>query len=254
MRNVALADVDAVDRPVLAIGTDYPPHYLLKFHRHRRAQFLYAATGIMLVDTAGASWTVPTHRAVLIPPGVDHQVLMDDVSTRSLYIEPLAVPWFPNRCQVVDVAPLLRALLLAAVELPAEYDRHGRDGALVELILHEIQSLTALPFELPMPHRDDLRGQCQRFASAPSIQEIPTQWAKALGVSTRTFNRIFRAETGLTFQQWRQRACVRHAIRLLATGSTVTQVAATLGYDTPAAFSTMFTKSVGTAPKSFRRW
>jgi hypothetical protein len=29
MRNVSLDSVDAIDRPVLAIGTDYPPDTLL---------------------------------------------------------------------------------------------------------------------------------------------------------------------------------------------------------------------------------
>ncbi len=178
---------------------------------------------------------------------------MDSVSTRSLYIEPSAAPWFPNRCQVVDVSPLLRALLLAAVEVPAEYQSHGRDGALISLILHEIQSVTPLPLDLPMPGRDDLRSLCQAFAAAPSVRELPGQWATRLGVSSRTFNRLFRAETGLTFQQWRQRACVLHAIRLLSTGANVTQVAATLGYDTPAAFSAMFVKQVGSTPKSFQQ-
>lgn len=252
MRNVALDQVDGVDRAVLAIGTDYPPQHLLEFHRHRRAQLLYAAHGIMRVDTADATWTVPTQRAVLIPSNVEHQALMDGVSTRSLYIEPSAVPWFPAHCQVVDVSPLLRALLLAAVQLPASYDRHGRDGALVELILHEIRSLTPLPFDLPLPRRDDLRRLCQAFATAPSIQRLPAEWAAELNVSTRTFNRMFRAQTGLTFQQWRQRACVLHAMRLLSTGMSVTRTAGALGYDTRAAFSSMFTHHVGNAPKSFQ--
>jgi AraC-like DNA-binding protein/mannose-6-phosphate isomerase-like protein (cupin superfamily) len=252
VRNIPLDDVDGIDRAVLAIGTDYPANHLLRFHRHRRAQFLYAATGLMRVETAEASWTVPTQRAVLIPPDVDHQVLMDGVSTRSLYLEPSAVPWFPARCQVVEVSPLLRALLLAAVELPAGYDRHGRDGALVDLVLHEIRSVTPLPLDLPMPSRADLRSLCQAFASAPSVQQPPAQWAEQLRVSLRTFNRLFRAETGLTFQQWRQRACVLHAIRLLSTGVTVTQTASALGYDTPAAFSAMFAQQAGSPPKSFQ--
>jgi AraC-like DNA-binding protein/mannose-6-phosphate isomerase-like protein (cupin superfamily) len=251
VRNVPLDDVDEIDRAVLAIGTDYPPGHLLEFHRHRRAQLLYGATGIMRVDTADATWTVPTRRAVLIPSNTEHQVLMDGVSTRSLYIEPSAAPWFPIRCQVVDVSPLLRALLLAAVDVPAEYEPHGRDSALIELMLHEIQSVTPLPLDLPMPGREDLRRLCQAFASAPSIRELPGQWAAELNVSARTFNRMFRAATGLTFQQWRQRACVLHGIRLLSTGMTVTQAAATLGYDTPAAFSAMFVKHIGSTPKSF---
>jgi len=253
VRNVSLDDVDAADRPVLAIGTDYPSGHVLEFHRHRRAQLLYGATGIMRVDTADATWTVPTHRAVLIPSNTEHQVLMEDVSTRSLYLEPAAAPWFPARCQVVDVSPLLRALLLAAVDLPASYDRHGRDGALVELILHEIQSVAPLPLDLPMPGRDDLRGLCQAFITAPSVRELPGSWAAELNVSTRTFNRLFRAQTGLTYQRWRQRACVLRAIRLLSTGTTVTQAAATLGYETPAAFSAMFVKHIGSTPKSFQQ-
>jgi len=253
VRNVALDDVDKIDRAVVAIGTDYPPSHLLSDHRHRRAQLLYAATGIMRVDTADASWTVPTHRAVLIPPNADHRVLIEGVSTRSLYIEPAAAPWFPNRCQVVDVSPLLRALLLAAVDLPAEYELHGRDGALIDLILHEIQSVTPLPLDLPMPARDDLRSLCHAFLTAPSIRSMPGEWAAALNVSTRTFNRVFRDQTGLTFQQWRQRACVLHAIRLLSAGVTVTQAGAALGYDTPAAFSVMFTRQIGLTPKSFQR-
>jgi AraC-like DNA-binding protein len=252
VRNVSLDAVDGVDRAVLAIGTDYPADHLLPFHRHRRAQLLYGATGIMRVDTADATWTVPTRRAVLIPSNTDHRVQMRDVTTRSLYLEPAAVPWFPTRCQVVDVSPLLRALLLAAVEVPALYDRHGRDGALIELILHEIQSVTPLPLDLPMPTHDDLRRRCEAFATAPSIQGLPARWAAELAVSGRTFNRLFRAETGLTFQQWRQRACVLQAIRLLSSGSSVTATAATLGYETPASFSAMFVSQVGSTPKSFR--
>jgi AraC-like DNA-binding protein len=154
---------------------------------------------------------------------------------------------------VVDVSALLRSLLLAAVDLPARYDRHGRDGALADLLLHEIRSLTPLPFDLPMPARDDLRALCQVFASAPSIARAPAQWAAELNVSTRTFNRMFRTETGLTFQQWRQRACVLHAIRLLSTGTPVTRTAAALAYETPAAFSAMFAQHVGAPPKSLQR-
>lgn len=252
MRNVPLDEVDGIDRAVLAIGTDYPPGHLLPLHRHRRAQLLYGAIGIMQVETADGSWTVPPRRAVLIPPGTDHQVLMDGVSTRSLYLESAAVPWFPARCQVVEVSPLLRELLLAAVDIPAEYDRHGRDGALVELVLHEIRNLAPLPFDLPLPARADLRELCEAFQSAPNVREAPSEWAARLGVSTRTFNRLFLAGTGLSFQRWRQRACVLHAIRLLSAGRTVTRVAAELAYNTPAAFSTMFGKQTGTAPSSFQ--
>ncbi|MCA1188595.1 MULTISPECIES: helix-turn-helix domain-containing protein [unclassified Saccharopolyspora] len=252
MRNVPIAELEDLDRPVLAIGTDYPPGHLLPLHRHRRAQLLYGATGVMRVETADGDWTVPAHRAVLVPAGTDHQVLMNGVTTRSLYLEPRAVPWFPDRCRVVEVSPLLRELLLAAVDVEPEYDPAGRDGALVELVLHEIRSLAPLPFDLPLPRHPGLRRLCERFLAAPDVHDPSSRWAAELHVGERTFSRLFPAQTGSTFHAWRQRACALHAVRSLASGRTVTSVAAELGYGNPAAFTTMVKRETGSAPSAFR--
>lgn len=43
------------------------------------------------------------------------------VSTRSVYIEPGAVD-LGERCQVISVSPLMRHLLMEAVEVPPTYD------------------------------------------------------------------------------------------------------------------------------------
>jgi AraC-like DNA-binding protein len=252
VRNIPIVDVDSLDRDLVAIGTDYPPEHLLTAHRHRRAQFLYAATGLMQVETLDGSWTIPTERAVLVPPGVDHEVTMHGVSTRSLYLEPAAVPWFPARCQVVDVTPLLRQLALEAVEMPARYAVRGRDGALVDLLLLELARATELPLELPLPVSQPLRGRCVDFARRPTIHSSPAEWAEALHLSTRGLTRAFQRETGMSFGRWRERACVLHALTLLAAGQPVTQVAATLGYDSPAAFSTMFRRLLGSPPNGYR--
>lgn len=151
MRNGRLEEYDAVDRAVLAIGTGYPNGAVLAVHRHRRAQFLYGVGGVMDVTTEHGAWIVPAERAVLIPAGTEHAVTMWGVSTRSLYIEPAAVPWFPPKCAVVEVSPLLRELLSAATELPIEYSVRGRDATLMALIIHEVARSIALPLEVPLP-------------------------------------------------------------------------------------------------------
>ncbi|GAA3544248.1 helix-turn-helix transcriptional regulator [Amycolatopsis ultiminotia] len=251
MRNVPLDDVDGIPRAVLAISTDYPPEHVLAKHRHRRAQFLYGATGSMRVDTADGTWTVPTRRAVLIPPETDHGVVMTNVTTRSLYLEPSAVPWFPRRCRAVDVSPLLRELLREAVEMAPEYPRRGRDATLISLLLHEISRCVPLPLELPLPPDERLRALCRSFSDAPDVHDPPSRWARELHLSERTLHRLFRAETGLTFARWRERACVLHALPLLTAGRPVAAVATHLGYDSPAAFSTMFTRLLGSPPSTY---
>ncbi|WP_329369169.1 helix-turn-helix transcriptional regulator [Streptomyces sp. NBC_00669] len=251
MRNVPLAEVDTLDRAVLAIGTDYPHDHLLGWHEHRRAQVLYAATGVMRVEAEDGNWTVPTARAVLIPPMTRHQVEMTGVSTRSLYIEPAAVPWFPARCRAVDVSALLRALLLAAVDMEPRYPEHSRDEAVVALILHELKDLSPLPLDVPLPADPRLRGLCEAFLRQPDIHDPPARWCARLNVSERTLARLFRRGTGLSFSQWRQRACILHSLPHLAAGTPVTRVAALLGYDNPAAYTAAFGKLLGRPPTAY---
>ncbi|MNE35322.1 AraC family transcriptional regulator [Pseudomonas kilonensis] len=251
MRNVSIDLLDDTPRPVVAIGTDYPDGHRLPRHTHRRAQLLYGATGVMQVSTADGNWVVPPQRAVWIPPGVAHEVLMLGVSTRSLYIEPAAVTAMDARCQVISVSPLMRQLLMEAVELALDYDEAGRDGALIDLLLHELLRSTHLPLHLPLPQDPRLLDLCQAFLKHPDAHVSPLQWAAQLPISLRSFNRLFSQQTGLSFSQWRQQACVMSALSRLAVGHSVTRIALDLGYDSPAAFSTMFRRVLGHAPSAW---
>ncbi|GHB61663.1 transcriptional regulator [Streptomyces viridiviolaceus] len=250
MRNVALADVDHVDRAVLPIGTDYPPGHLLDWHEHRRAQFLHGATGVMVVDTVDGTWTVPPERAVLIPAATPHRVRMLGVSTRSLYIEPDAVPWWPTTCTVVDVPPLLRELLLAAVEFEPDYDLSGRGGHVAALLLHEIAARTPLPFHVGMPASAELVALCREYLAAPDAAVTNEAWAARVAMSERAFTRRFRTETGDSPAVWRARARTLAAVPLLRTAS-VSEVAGRLGYASPAAFTAAFSRAFGVPPSRF---
>lgn len=251
MRNTSIDLLDATPRAVVAIGSDYAHGQVLPSHRHRRAQLLYGATGVMQVSTADGNWVVPPQRAVWIPPGVAHEVLMLGVSTRSLYIEPAAVTAMDARCQVISVSPLMRQLLMEAVELALDYDEVGRDGALIDLLLHELLRSAHLPLHLPLPQDPRLLGLCQAFLKRPDAHVSPVQWAAQLHISLRSFNRLFSQQTGLSFSRWRQQACVMSALSRLAIGSSVTRIALDLGYDSPAAFSTMFRRVLGHAPSAW---
>jgi AraC-like DNA-binding protein/quercetin dioxygenase-like cupin family protein len=251
MHNASIAILDSTPRNVVAISTDYEHGHRLPMHSHRRSQLLYGSKGVMQVTTSLGTWVVPPQRAVWIPPQVPHEVLFLGVRTHSLYIEPDKSPINQERCQVIEVSALMRYLLQEAVDLPWEYEEEGRDGVLISLLLHEIQRANELPLHIPMPTHERLLASCKTFLMTPDINLSPQQLADSLFISVRTFTRLFREQTGLSFGQWRQRACVVLALSRLAAGQSVTTVALEMGYESPAAFATMFRRVVGQAPSVY---
>lgn len=241
-----------IPRPVVARGIDYADGHVVAPHSHARAQLLSGSTGVVMVETAQGAWMMPPQRGLWIPAGVSHTVrMLGAVRMRSLYFDPAAVPDMPMACRVLAVSPLMQSLLAVAVTLPAEYDRDGRDGALMTLIQRELPLLPVLPLSLPLPRDAALARLCRGFLARPTPHDTIDAWAAAAGMSRRSFTRRFRLETGLSFVGWRQQACVMAALPRLAAGDPVTVVALDLGYDNPAAFTAMFRRILGAPPRAY---
>lgn len=86
------------------------------------------------------------------------------------------------------------------------------------------------------------------LAADPADQRSLAELGRAVGAAERTLSRLFRAETGLTFPQWRAQLRLQHALTLLAAGQPVTSVALACGFHTPSAFIEAFRKAFGTTP------
>lgn len=253
VRNSKVEFHDDVQRPLIALGNDFPDGHVVLAHSHRRHQLLTGGSGVVTVSTAQGSWLIPPGRGVWIPAGTVHEVrALGDVSLRSLYLEPGAIA-VPARCAVVGLSPFMRSLILEAVDLPADYDPASRAGALMTLIGHELAQLPEQPLALPMPAHQALAARCRAFLAHPTPHAAIDDWAQALNLSRRAFTRLFRHETGLSFAAWRQQACLLAALPRLIAGTPVTLVALDLGYDNPAAFTAMFKRALGLSPRHYLR-
>jgi AraC-like DNA-binding protein len=171
---------------------------------------------------------------------------------RSLYIQPDAAAGMPKSCEVLEVTPLLRELILRATELPLEYDVRGPAGRMMRLLLDELAALPRLPYNLPMPKVAPLDAICRRLLDAPDDAATLEEIARDGALSARTLARHFRRHTGMSFAAWRRRARLLRALGWIAEGRPILAVALELGYDSPSAFSAMFRRELGASPSSFR--
>ena len=239
-------------RAIVTRRTSYPPGHHIKLHWHARAQFAFALEGTMRVRSARRVWIVPPSRALWIPAHTAHEVQMYGiVKMHSLYLNEAAATGMPASPAVLNVMPLLRELIVRAVALPADYDERGDAGLLMRLLMAEIRRLSPCAFDLPLPESAQLMQLCERILSDFSTRRVCEMDANELNLSTRTLYRRFLRETGITFARWKQQARLLESIRRLGEGAPVTTVAIDLGYESPSAFSTMFRRAVGMAPRAF---
>ena len=243
----------SVPRPVVALARDLAPSHEIDWHSHPRYQLVYAARGVMTVDTREATWVVPPQRAVWMPPGIEHRLKASGaVEMRSLYVRPDAAARMPRTCEVLEVTALLRELIVRATELPMEYEQRGPAGRLMRLLLDELAGLPRLPYHLPMPRSAPLAAICRRLLDAPDEPVTLAELAGRTAMSSRTLARHFRRRTGMTFAAWRRRARLQRALAWIVEGRPIVKVALELGYDSPSAFSAMFRRELGAPPSQFR--
>jgi AraC-like DNA-binding protein len=239
-------------RAIVARRTSYPNGHHIDPHWHDRAQFIFAVEGTMRVRTPRRAWIVPPSRALWVPSHTVHEIQMYGVvEMRSLYVANAAAAGMPSSCVVLNVTPLLRELVVRAVALPARYDEDGDDGLLMRLLMAEIRRLPKCALDLPLPESPDLTQLCERILMDLSTRRPCDLDANDMNTSTRTLYRRFVKETGITFARWKQQARLLESIRRLAEGASVTTVAMDLGYESASAFSTMFRRSLGIAPRGF---
>ncbi len=240
--------------PVVGKAIDYPSGHRVPAHQHPTAQLIHAVQGVMVVATEAGQWVVPPTRGLWMPAGEMHRLRMvGDVQVRTVYIRPDARPNLPEQCQVVGISPLLRELILAAIEVEQPYAPHSRDGRLMNLLLDEVAVLPSLPLRLPQPTDPDLLTICEALTATPDDASTLGEWSGQLGVDAKTIQRRFARQTGMTFGQWRQQARLLAALEQLAGGAKVVDVALNLGYNSPSAFATMFKRQFGASPSTYFR-
>ena len=248
---------DAV-RPLRAKEHFLQADTLVELHTHPWPQLTFSTRGVIRLLTANGSYIVPPSRALWVPADVAHSIsLIEDAELRTVYVHGwLAPPW--ERCQVLEISPLLRALMLALdttpdrATPPPDARAAQRERWIAPLFIDEVERATQIRIDVPLPADKRLRALCEALLREPAGHATLAERAAAVGASERTVARRFRDELGMGWQQWRRQAVLAHALPLLARGLSVSHVAAASGYATDSAFCAMFKAATGQSPTAFQ--
>ena len=228
--------------------TFYGGHHI-EPHIHPWGQLIYAATGTMRIRAGGLLWLVPPARALWAPARAEHEIwARGDFAMRTLYLEPHLAADLPADCRALEVAPLLRELILHVVSLGMLEAARPEHQRLAGVVKDQLQAAQTLPLSLPLPTDRRSLAVAERLIAEPADPAELPALARFGGASARTLQRLFLDETGLGFSEWRQRLRLLHAAGLMGGGAPVTQAGLDAGYASTSAFVAAFRRQFGRTP------
>jgi AraC-like DNA-binding protein len=244
-----LRPFEQAPRPLVGYAFDYQVGHDSGWHQHPRAQLLHAIDGVIRVATEAALFIVPPGTGLWMPARTLHLTRMPPgLRMRALFLREDAAAAGPRAVTVVAVSPLLRELILTACEEPVMWDENGPVRHVVALALHEISRADTRSISVPACRDPRLQRVTDALLADPAASQGLEAFATMAGASARTLARLFRRETGMSFQAWRRQLRLTEALALLAQGATPARAAAAVGYASGPAFGAAFRSVFGTTP------
>ncbi|HGK3966188.1 MULTISPECIES: AraC family transcriptional regulator [Enterobacteriaceae] len=220
-------------------------------HSHRKGQLIIALYGAVICRAENDIWIVPPDCAVWIPGGIPHSVKATwNAHLNYLFIEPSAAA-LPEKCCTLGISQLIKELVNRLTLEGIDYPPDSHVARLARVALDELTAMPRQKFSLPVSSHPKIRAMADALISHPGDRSTFKTWAKQLALSERSLARLMLRETGLTFGKWRQQLHLIIALRELASGISVQNVAAELGYESVNAFITMFRKTMGSTPAHY---
>lgn len=242
-------DADLLPQPILAVSSEFQQH-CSSLHQHQKGQLLYITEGYVEVYLAASrDYCLLTPQfMVWIPAQMLHQIQVKQrIQYHSVWFDP-SVYSLAMHSKIFMPSELLRAVLQRMMLLPLDTNwQQGSALHLGQLCLDEINTIQAAALSLQWPEHQKLRTLLETYALPPSRTEL----ADALHVSEKTLTRIFKKDTQMSYQQWRQNYKLILAIKLLAEKKRISEIADYLEFSSDSAFIYFFKRLTGKSPTQY---
>ncbi|MFQ8719476.1 MAG: helix-turn-helix domain-containing protein [Enterobacter hormaechei] len=222
----------------------HPGGYHTPWHSHHAGQLWRIAAGLLVIETPLGRSVVPAKHIGWIPPGQQHAAFSESaIEGCAVYLDPALCVGLPEEATLFESDDFTDALFSRLSVAGSEYDPRK-----LILLLEELALASQVRFYLPVPTDPRLKNVVRKLLQSVDDNQTVESHASRAGMSVRTFNRRFSAETGMNFVNWRQLARVMQAMEWLAAGKPVGWIALSCGYSSVSAFIEVFRTWTGKTP------
>ncbi|MBB1140767.1 helix-turn-helix transcriptional regulator [Myroides sp. WP-1] len=245
-------NLEAIHQEVIGLASDLVQHDS-GYHSHEKhAQILYAPSGCMTLLTRNRQVILPPQKLLYIPAGLEHRVTFRNVvAYRSIYLAVDQPQLEGINLQVRGVSPLFAEI----IERICWWEWTGihtvQQQHILRVFWDEFQEAKEESYALEIPADYRLQSFMNAYMIEKKVPPFLNELAHYVGASEKTITRIFKRETKMTYQAWRQQWRLYRAIELLAESETISEVSAQLEFSSDSAFIEFFKNHTGTTPAKY---
>lgn len=242
-----------IDRDTVAVVYRYETTGRVAEGRHHHPtlhQLSWSPAGVLSVEVGDIRWTVPPSLSIWIPAGHSHEIHRTSgrVECYDVKSYPPTTPIDWSKPNLITVTPLLRSLIVYLADPDLEDGARRRAEA---VLFDQFHPAPVPGIEVPMPTDPRALGVARALLRNPADDRPLQGWARHARSSPRTLTRLFSAQTGMSFHNWRLQVRIDAALSHLAAGEAVTTVGRKVGYQNTSAFIEAFRRKMGSTPTAF---
>ncbi|WP_316803212.1 AraC family transcriptional regulator [Pedobacter nototheniae] len=245
--------VDSVTKPAY-VWHEKNWKFTDEVHAHKMGQLIFVEKGLQYLHTENTQYLLPTFHCAWIPPGMVHKTTspLEEVFLRCIFFEHVPDHPFFKSINVFNTPAVLREMILFTEQWSRLDEFDETEAAFVNALIQILPSTfhNSLPLVLPVPKNPRLAGivdfMVENLLEGITVPRI----AKQFNVSSRTIERLFKDDIGLTVAGYVKLLKMIKSVELLsAQGAGVKQVAMQVGYNSISTFSNTFFQVLGIRPQ-----
>lgn len=225
------------------------------WHSHDMHQILYAFEGVVAIEDDHLHYLLPRHSAAWIPAGITHRTSIHEVRSGSVFFDTKMVPNADERIRIVMVPPLMREMVIEAMRWPITEPGNDLSFSFFSTFSLLCREWITHEAKLFLPRTDEPKLERAMAYTRAHLDDVTlASVCNIAGFSERSLRRRFRDDTGMTWEDYRQKARIIRAVTLLGEGSLpISTISSMVGYESQSAFAKTFRTLLGDSPSDYRR-
>lgn len=249
--------IDELDKPYFVWFEENWIHDNV-LHQHQKGQLVYVESGFQYITIGERIYLLPQNHAAWIPPNAIHKTNShsEKIKLMIMFADTDKKNSFYDEVNVFSVPPVLREMIKYSERWSKLMAKDNDEVLFLKALFNELPRFVehSLKLHICLPKDNRLTKVIEHLHNHYNTEIKMEDLGDMALLSSRSLERIFKKETGLTLSKYQQMLRIIKSLELLSSGNlTISETAYEVGYRSVQAYTRSFQSVMQFRPTDFMK-